>query len=187
MKKSNVYTRTGDNGTSSLYNGERRYKNDIIFNTIGSIDELSCFVGLANEYLKQDQHDMNIDFYDIQHDLNDIMACIATPKDSDEKKIQYTVFDADKISKIELWIDTIDSQLPPLKNFIFPSGGFSSCQLHICRSKCRSVERKLTTLYFKNELDSSILHYINRLSDLFFVCARKASLFTHNKEIIYKK
>lgn len=126
-RKSPVYTRTGDTGSSSLYNGERRPKSDRAFEALGHQDELNAVLGLAREHCRVSDNGLAPMLSEIQSRLFDLGAAIATPAQtsSDEKK-EYTRFPQEFTQRLEEWIDEIDCQLPPLTNFVIPSGGFSS-------------------------------------------------------------
>jgi cob(I)alamin adenosyltransferase len=147
--KIRVYTKTGDKGYSSLFTGERRPKNDQIFEALGNTDELNSSLGLAIEYcvdlreknknLERVCLDLEAKLASIQSTLLDIGSYIATPKNKAGEKqlIRLSDFNSELTKNLEKWIDEMDTELPSLRNFILPSGGkFSSC-LHLSRSICR--------------------------------------------------
>ena len=122
-----IYTKTGDKGTSALYTGDRLPKDDTIFECLGSIDELNANLGLAREYIKKVPNMSTTQLEEIQARLIDVGSHVATPRTSDhEKKVAHTEFDEDHIKNLENWIDVWDQELPPLKNFILPSGGLAA-------------------------------------------------------------
>ena len=188
-----IYTRTGDKGTSSLFTGERRPKGDCVFDALGDVDELNCNVGMCREVLKDSWQQENFQeigdmLEKIQCCLLDIGSCIATPHESaSEKMIERTKFDESLIDELEEWIDKFTEELPELTNFILPSGGKSSCSLHICRSVCRRAERKISTVLQSEKVNHSVAKYINRLSDFLFTMARYVALMEGHEERIYKK
>lgn len=187
MKKSNIYTKTGDQGTSSLYTGERRSKTSEIFDALGNLDELNASLGLAALTITQYQ-DILLMVNTIQSRLFDVGSCVATPINSeDAEKVARMRFDISNITDVEGWIDILDSELPVLRNFILPSGGEASSRLHLARAICRRAERSLTYLLERNELDQNVFTYINRLSDLLFVMARTMANREGHAEIIYRK
>ncbi|KAF9977077.1 hypothetical protein BGZ73_007049 [Actinomortierella ambigua] len=190
-KKSILYTRTGDKGTSSLYNGERRTKTDRIFDALGSVDELSSSIGIAHFYCKKAGNgleDKLIEASFIQCNLQDIGSNIATPRsESSENKIQKTAFDVGHVDTLEGWIDHLDSLLPPLRNFILPSGGEASIFLHQARSICRRAERSTIPVVEAQDADDSVLKYLNRLSDFLFAAARFAAKHDGIEENVYKR
>ncbi|KAG0230164.1 hypothetical protein BGW41_002586 [Actinomortierella wolfii] len=188
-KKSMLYTRTGDKGTSSLYNGERRAKTDRIFDALGSVDELSSSIGYASKPSKMYKKLIEIlNYKQIQCNLQDIGSNIATPRtDASESKLQKTAFDEGHIEKLEGWIDSLDSQLPPLRNFILPSGSEASVFLHQARSICRRAERTTIPVVEANDADDSVLKYLNRLSDYLFAAARFAAKHDGIEENVYRR
>ncbi|KAF9285170.1 hypothetical protein BGZ74_001545 [Mortierella antarctica] len=187
-KKSQLYTRTGDKGESSLYNGERRLKTDRIFEALGAVDELNSSIGIAHHYCKKSANGLDEQLIEIQCNLQDIGSNIATPRnDSSETQIRNTAFDEGHIDKLESWIDHLDSQLPPLRNFILPSGGESSIFLHQSRSICRRAERTTIPVVEANDADETVLKYLNRLSDYLFAAARFAAKHDGLEENVYKR
>ncbi|GLE06692.1 hypothetical protein PINS_up016086 [Pythium insidiosum] len=175
-----VYTKTGDKGTSQLFSGERRSKSDDVFNALGDTDELNAQIGVAiecarlakNEYLPP-KLEM------IQSRLFDLGACVATPLTtaSQTKKNRAGMFDEANVDQLEKWIDEMDTELPPLKNFILPSGGgLASTHLHVARAVCRRAERRVVPLAEAGDVESVVIRYLNRLSDFLFVSARYAAL-----------
>ncbi|KAG9295243.1 hypothetical protein G9A89_000066 [Geosiphon pyriformis] len=187
-KKSLVYTRTGDAGTSSLYNGERRLKTDEIFHALGDVDELNSSVGIANHYCKKVQNGLEDRLIWIQCKLIELSSNIATPRaTSGDAKLAYTAFEATNVDTLESWIDELDEQLPPLKHFILPSGGESAIFLHQCRSICRRAERAVVCAAQKGVTDLDVQRFLNRLSDFFFVAARFAAKFDGSTENFYQQ
>ncbi|CAI2178862.1 17913_t:CDS:2, partial [Funneliformis geosporum] len=187
-KKSSVYTRTGDKGTSMLFNGERRPKNDDIFNALGTVDELSSCIGIANHYCKKVGNGLESKLIEIQCKLIEVGSNIATPRSSSHaSKLSITTFDEENVKILESWIDTFDDQLPSLKHFILPSGGESSVFLHQCRSVCRRAERVIVPLLEAESAEVTVGKYINRLSDFFFVAARFAAKFENQIENFYQQ
>jgi cob(I)alamin adenosyltransferase len=184
-----IYTKTGDKGTSSLFTGERRRKDDQIFNALGDTDELNSILGLARQYCLESSHDFNDRLTKIQSTLLDIGSFIATPKTSatENQLARLSTFPSSLVEELEKWIDEYQEQLPPLKNFILPSGGKTAATLHLARSVCRRLERSLPQFVNDGNLDHIVAVYINRLSDFLFVLARYACLKEHKEEVIYKK
>eukprot|EP00163_Fabomonas_tropica_P019048 TRINITY_DN3350_c0_g1_i2.p1 TRINITY_DN3350_c0_g1~~TRINITY_DN3350_c0_g1_i2.p1 ORF type:complete len:105 (-),score=13.31 TRINITY_DN3350_c0_g1_i2:41-355(-) len=91
------------------------------------------------------------------------------------------------VSEVEQWIDDMDSQLPPIRNFILPGGGKSSSALHVCRTVCRRAERRIIPLVRDQRVNPIVGKYLNRLSDYFFVAARLAAKHDGVPETVYKK
>jgi len=124
-----------------------------------------------------------------QSRLMDVGSAIATPiRSSDSKRLQRVAFDGmDHAEQLERWIDAMDEELPPLRNFILPSGGATASSLHLARAICRRTERSIVPLVLKGECDASVGKYVNRLSDYLFVAARWAAMRTEHVELVYKK
>jgi len=186
--KSSVYTRTGDKGSTSLYTGERRSKNDPIFEALGTVDELNAHIGLAREHCILAENNLHIVLEDIQSRLFDAGTHIATPlTTATQGLLRRAEFPSSTLKELELKIDELDSQLPMLRNFILPGGGLAASELHVCRTISRRAERLIVSLYAAGSLDATLLKYINRLSDFFFVAARWVALKSGKQEVIYKK
>ncbi|KAJ1983384.1 hypothetical protein H4R33_004775 [Dimargaris cristalligena] len=187
IPKSKLYTRTGDKGVSSLYTGSRVSKAHIIFEALGAVDELNSAIGIAHLYCQTANNGLAEHLEEIQCRLFEIGSCVATPPDSaSEEKAAATRFDGAWVDCLEKEIDVLDSQLPPLRNFILPSGGSSGVFLHQCRSICRRAERNLVTLSETSHADTYVLRYVNRLSDYFFAAARFAAQHDKHPETIFR-
>lgn len=183
-----IYTRTGDKGTTSTFTGERRPKNDELFEALGSADELSCMIGLAKEFALESGVSCTEQLEQIQCVLQDVGSALATPKNSATmQQIARTQFGSHHVHDLEKWIDEYSSQMPPLTNFILPSGGKTSAALHVARAQCRNAERRIVSLSHEDELDENILKFVNRLSDYLFTVARYACHVEGRKEQIYRR
>ncbi|KAG2184422.1 hypothetical protein INT43_000331 [Umbelopsis isabellina] len=185
-------------GTSALYTGERRPKDDQIFEALGTTDELTSHLGMAREYCDTQNNGLSEKLEVIQCLLQDIGSNIATPKGgANEFKrelslhglTERTKFDENgsHVKDLEDWIDELDRELPPLKNFILPSGGLAASSLHIARSVCRRAERRVHPLIQLDAADASTGKYLNRLSDYLFMAARYAAKYEGKEETVYKK
>lgn len=175
MKKSNIYTRTGDKGETGLVSGTRTLKSDARIDMYGDLDELNSRVGVVVSLLtdQPDLNDIKKHLEDIQCSLFDLgsnLACEAEKRD-EWKLPQIT---QNTVVLLEDKIDQMESELNPLKNFILPGGHFIASQVHLCRTCSRSVERKMVDFMTirKEPLPENSLIFMNRLSDYFFVLAR---------------
>lgn len=196
-----IYTRTGDGGSSSLFNGERRSKSDLVFEALGNSDELNAAIGLARAHCETATssgafiqsavlQQMLPQLDTVQSRLLDIGSAIATPAStSSEKQLERARFgdDGESVLALEEWMDEMDKELPPLRNFILPSGGPAASALHLARAVCRRTERSVTPLVVAEECEPAAGIYLNRLSDYLFVAARFAAQQSGATETAYKK
>lgn len=186
-----IYTKTGDKGASSLFNGERRAKTDPFFAALGDIDEVNACIGLASAHClraqeKAGKQKLTEQLGEIQSRLLDVGSAVATPlESSSDRKIAITQFSQEHSELLERWIDELDTELPALTTFILPSGGQISAQLHIARAVCRRAERAVVVL--DDAVPNSVRVYMNRLSDYLFTAARYAAMQDGETEVPYKK
>jgi len=179
------YTRKGDSGTSQLLNGEKRTKDDIIFDTMGTVDEMNSTIGVIHSLIQEripEEEELSSNLLDIMSICFDIGSHIAKPNSSSIEKIH--------IELLENWIDEMTQPLPELTNFILPTGNIISAQCHVARTVCRRAERCVVTLRrHQNELmsDDYAYKYLNRLSDYFFTLARYLNYIQGCDEITYKR
>ncbi|MBC7711967.1 MAG: cob(I)yrinic acid a,c-diamide adenosyltransferase [Rhizobacter sp.] len=171
MKKADVYTRTGDMGTTGLVGGTRIKKSDPRINLYGEVDELNSHIGVAISHM-----DKSIDkslLLQIQSSLFDLGSNLACEKD---KRTQFKLPQISKtaIDSLENDIDQMDSQLAPLKHFILPGGDPAAASFHVCRTVCRRIEREMVDFEDQHpgEIPENALVYMNRLSDYFFILSR---------------
>ncbi|XP_010602283.2 corrinoid adenosyltransferase isoform X1 [Fukomys damarensis] len=183
-----IYTKTGDKGFSSTFTGERRLKDDQVFEALGTTDELSSAIGFAMELITEKGHTFAEELQKIQCMLQDVGSALATPRSSArEAHLKRTAFEVGPTLQLEQWIDNHSRHLPPLTAFILPSGGKSSCALHFCRAVCRRAERRVVPLVQMGETDANVAKFLNRLSDYLFTVARYMAMKEGNEEKIYKK
>jgi cob(I)alamin adenosyltransferase len=185
MKKSNLYTRTGDAGTTSLVGGERVAKNSVRLEAYGTIDEFSSFIGmlLSSKDIPQPVYDILIH---TQNKLFNIGAYLATDSTSDKPATLYGL-NQDDITKLEKAIDTLDADTPAVHAFVLPGGSQASALAHVARTVCRRAERRILDLAQTAPVSSLVLEYINRLSDYLFIVARNINHHSGIKEIIWDK
>lgn len=175
-----IYTKTGDNGTTSLYGGTRVSKHHIRIESYGTLDELNSHLGLLRDQINTTQHK---DFLlSIQHDLFVIGAYLATEKKKEEK-LKIDSIGIENTECIEKEIDNLNKDLPLMTHFILPGGHIMVSQCHVARSVCRRAERLIVLLQESEEVDPNCIKYINRLSDYLFVLARKLSQEVGAEEI----
>ena len=169
MKKSTIYTKTGDKGKTSLVCGKRVEKTHIRLDAYCTVDELNSFIGLLVCEVKDVELKDFLLF--IQNKLFVVGSYLATETDALNSKASLIIEDSD-IEAIENMMDKLDSQLPKLTKFILPGGNESAARAHICRTVCRRAERKTYNVANEFDIENNILVFLNRLSDFFFLTAR---------------
>jgi cob(I)alamin adenosyltransferase len=196
MGKSNIYTRSGDSGTTSLVGGQRVAKTDARLEAYGTVDELNAQLGLLRYYLDEaDDRDMVLQ---IQNTLFVVGSYLATDEEHHEV-MEASVMYPDMVSDLEAEIDRIDAMLPPCKGFIIPGGTRASAIANVCRTVCRRAERRILAVEelrpsaareaepSASENAELVFAFMNRLSDYLFVLGRKLNFLTHREENIWVK
>jgi len=171
-----IYTKTGDDGTTGLGNGERCKKYDLRVESYGTVDETNACVGLARLHTTE-IHRLDDALARIQNDLFDLGADLATPDDG--KPLEYEplrITDA-QVAWLEDEIDAFTSKIEPLRSFILPGGTPLAANLHLARTVARRAERLIVELSQNEEenISKTCILYMNRLSDYLFVAARAAN------------
>ncbi len=165
-----IYTKTGDAGETGLFDGTRVLKSDGRVATYGEVDELNACLGLARAASGDAQ--LNGMLERMQRDLFALGATLADPSHRIADRVTKAAISPEDISQLENWIDTLETELTPLRRFILPGGSPSAAALHVARTVCRRAERAMVAL---GGLEPELLIYINRISDLLFVMARAAN------------
>ena len=185
MKKSNLYTRTGDTGTTSLVGGQRVRKDDIRIESYGTIDELNSHIGLLSSMMTEDNCQKAILTF-IQNKLFNIGAYLATENPPEKQAVCYGLGKT-AIEKLEKEIDSLDATVPPLHAFLLSGGNPAASQAHVCRTVCRRAERNIISLSETAYIDPDLMRFINRLSDYLFVLARFNNFIAKASEIFWDK
>ena len=165
-----VYTRTGDAGETSLFDGTRVAKDDGRVAAYGDVDELSAAVGAARARVGIPETAALL--AEIQRDLFAIGGQLANPAERSPKKVAKSALGADRVERLERAIDELEGALPPIKRFILPGGSPAAAALHVARAVCRRAERTVVGLARLEPLSPVVLPYLNRLSDYLFTAAR---------------
>lgn len=171
-----IYTRTGDDGTTALGDGERRLKSDLRVASYGTVDETNAALGLAR-LSTADQSVLDGMLARIQNDLFDLGADLATPpRASDIEGKALRIVQA-QVDRLEGEIDLLNADLSPLRSFVLPGGSPAAAALHIARTVSRRAERLMVDLARLpgEEVSAPALRYMNRLSDFLFVASRVAN------------
>jgi cob(I)alamin adenosyltransferase len=169
-----IYTRTGDDGTTSLGSGARRKKYDLRVDAYGTLDEVNAVLGLARLHTAGDAA-LDAALGRIQNDLFDVEADLCL-SEKGPGGARLTVTEA-QVAWLEGEIDRLNAGLSPLKSFILPGGSAASAWLHLARTVCRRAERIMVELMDQpgEEVSAPSLQYVNRLSDYLFVAGRHAN------------
>ncbi len=171
-----VYTRTGDDGTTGLAGTDRVRKDSARMQTIGAVDETNSVVGLLIAELAPDDP-LTPMLTDIQNDLFDLGGELSMPGTA--------MVHAERIQWLEQRIDELNADLPPLKNFILPGGSRAAATCHLARTVCRRAERAAVTLASTETVNRDGQRFLNRLSDLLFVCARVIVRRNGGQEVLW--
>lgn len=178
-----IYTKTGDNGTTSLVGGTRVKKYDIRVQAYGEIDQLVSLLGYVVTLIHNNEHKNSLIMAQNKLFLcESIVAC----EDETILKQMDTIKDSD-ISYLEQKIDILEEDLPKLRAFIIPSESQTACLLHVCRTICRKCERLCVESADRYGLTPNVLKYLNRLSDYLFVLSRKIMQEKNRTERIWKQ
>ena len=166
-----IYTKTGDDGSTGLIGGGRIKKCDARLDCYGTVDELNAALGLAATKAPAELVDR---LRAVQNDLFVIGSHLAVP-DGSPHAASLPPLDESIIARLEMQIDSADTALPPLQNFILPGGTETAARLHVARTTCRRAERLLVDFAQDRPVPAIVLTYLNRLSDWLFVEARLAN------------
>lgn len=173
---SKIYTRTGDKGTTGLGDGSRINKDSLRVEAMGDVDELNSVIGIM--LTEAVPNDLISALTKIQHDLFNVGAEICIPG--------YIILQQSRIADLEHIIDTLNEDLPPLKEFILPGGTKAAAYCHLARTVCRRAERKLVELHRNEKVTDISLQYLNRLSDLLFVMCRTINKEAGVSDVLWK-
>lgn len=175
-----IYTRSGDEGQTSLIYGTRIGKDSDRVNVYGTVDEANSTIGLAISLLPQQATFDDVRKYlaRVQRDLFDVGRDMATPED---KRKDFFIGEAD-VALLERIIDTLDVENPPLRQFVLPGGHPAAAAFHVARTVTRRAERMLVALEREEPIQPELRKYLNRLSDLLFVVARVVNTRTATTE-----
>lgn len=173
---SKVYTRTGDRGTTGLGDGSRIDKDHLRVEALGTVDELNSALALvAASPLPPAVAAILVK---IQHELFDLGAELCTPGRE--------IIGPGHVTALEQTLDTLNADLPPLREFILPGGGTPAAACHLARAICRRAERRTLTLSRSESVNAQALIYLNRLSDLLFVVARVLARNAGSGEVFWQ-
>lgn len=163
---SKIYTKTGDDGSTGLGDGERISKHSLRIEAIGAVDELNSQLGLLLTENTLPQA-MRTTLTRIQHELFELGGELSIPN--------YVRISDAMVTQLEQELDAMNETLLPLKEFILPGGSRPTALCHVARAVCRRAERRLIALHQQEAVSPAAIKYLNRLSDLLFVMCRAIS------------
>ena len=174
---SRIYTRTGDDGTTGLGDGSRVPKDSVRVEAYGTVDELNSVIGvlLAVPALPPQ---VTACLTEVQHELFDMGGELCIPG--------HRAITAEHVARLENALDGFNDPLPPLKEFILPGGGPAAAACHLGRTVARRAERRVWTVAKAETVNSEVLRYLNRLSDLLFVLARVLARHERGTEVLWR-
>ena len=174
VRLNKIYTKTGDDGTTGLGNGERVRKDNSRVAAYGTVDETNSVIGVARLHTAKAHPDIDAMLARIQNDLFDLGADLCVPDRGGKLTYEPLRISTAQVERIESEIDTLNANLNALKSFILPGGSAAAGQLHVARTVSRRAERHMVELaaLADEPVSDACLHYINRLSDFLFVAAR---------------
>ena len=178
-----IYTRTGDDGSTGLFGGDRVRKSDARIDCYGQVDELNASIGWACVVADDE---MAARLRQVQNDLFVIGAHLATPEVS-KAVASLPPLDDSIVARLEMEIDAAEATLPKLRNFILPGGSEPAARLHVARTVCRRAERRLVDFSLDRPVPAIVLTFLNRLSDWLFVQARAANARAGVEDIPWAK
>lgn len=176
-----IYTKTGDDGTTGLIGGGRVPKDSLRIETCGTVDELNALLGVVRSYCL-DEATENI-LLRIQDHLFTLSANLAVTESAIRAKHSIPPVTDEYVALLEKEIDGIQAVMEPLRQFVLPGGSKAAALLHLARTVARRAERRCVSLAAKEVVQPQIIRYLNRLSDLLFMLARRANGLAGREEI----
>ena len=177
VKLNKIYTRTGDDGTTGLGTGERRFKHDLRIEAYGTVDETNAAIGLVRLHTGATEPLVDAMLGRIQNDLFDLGADLCTPESKEPLPYEPLRILPAQVQRLEQEIDQLNAALKPLNSFVLPGGTPAAATLHLARTICRRAERVIVELTRDPDerINPHALEYINRLSDFLFVASRSVN------------
>lgn len=177
-----IYTKTGDNGTTSLVGGTRVSKATLRIDTYGTVDELNAYIGLVRDQI------VNEGRRDLLKEIQDRLFTIGAILASEPEQVKRAIPDLheEDVTLLENEMDSMTDQVPPLRLFVLPGGHQSVSFAHVARTVCRRAERLVITLAENEPIEPLVIKYLNRLSDYLFVLSRKMTQELGTEEVTWK-
>ena len=180
-----IYTKSGDKGKTSLFDGSRVIKSNKRIESYGLIDEVNSNIGILISLLDKlsELNDLKEMLFGVQRQLFILGSDLANPSNKDS---EYPRIIKNHVLQLENQIDEMDKSLSPLKSFILPGGSIQASQCHVIRTITRRAEVSMVDLFLQEEISESSFVYVNRLSDFFFVLARTLNKRLDQNDILWK-
>jgi len=177
-----IYTKTGDQGTTSLFGGKRVSKANLRIDTYGTVDELNSWIGvLRDQPVNQSRKEILIEIQDRLFTIGSILAT-----EPENTKVKIPSLSETDVELLEKKMDEMDATLPPMRFFVLPGGHSSVSFGHVTRTVCRRAERLVIALNEIEKIDPLVIKYLNRLSDYIFMLCRKMTHETNAEETPWK-
>ncbi len=183
-----IYTRTGDDGDTGLFGGDRVPKSDVRVRAYGAVDEANAALGVARAALRSDEvvdEALDDELAALQSALFDLGADLATPLAARARRV-VTAIDEHDVHALEARIDALDGELEPLTSFVLPGGEAAAAALHLARTVVRRAERDTVALAETADINPHALRYLNRLSDLLFTLARVVNARAGRRDVPWR-
>ncbi len=177
-----IYTRTGDQGTTSLADGTRLPKGSARIEAYGTVDEANSWIGAARSFVDDGLLDGMLAF--VQHRFYNCSSNLASSTTEDPAPVGVDQRDIDFLERA---IDQLTHKSGKIEGFILPGGGRAAGMLHIARTVCRRAERRIWTLAETSPVDSMVVKFVNRASDLLFAGARYANIVEGTGDVMWQK
>lgn len=179
-----VYTKTGDKGMTSLIGGERVFKTDERVEAYGSVDELVAFTALLADNMRADAA-LTVDVDDLNRILSRLMSVEALLAVGESGSDKVAPLAPETISWLEERIDALQESLKPIDKFTIPGGNAVVSMCHVCRTVCRRAERAALRADAKYGVDPTVLVWLNRLSDYFYLLGRSLTARYAVEEVLW--
>ncbi|MCS6999681.1 MAG: cob(I)yrinic acid a,c-diamide adenosyltransferase [Bacteroidota bacterium] len=180
-----IYTKTGDQGTTGLFGGQRVPKYDLRIETYGTVDELNSVLGIVIAH-EQTAEDVRAVLLELSSLLFTLGSDLATPLEP-PPRYEIPRITALDVAWLEQWIDRWEEELPALKNFILPTGTMPCALLHHARTVCRRAERRAVELAEREQIGEAVVPFLNRCSDFLFVAARIANARAGRDDVVWTR
>ena len=179
-----VYTKTGDQGTTSLVGGERVFKTDERVEAYGSVDELAAFIALLTDHLRDDKG-LEAQVRELERIASQLMTVAATLAVGEGGSDKVKGIDVSAVKFLEEAIDRMQTSVKPITKFTIPGGHRAISLCHVCRTICRRAERAALRANAKYGVAPEVLMYLNRLSDYFYLLGRTLTEYYSVEEMLW--